>query len=240
MKRMKAALLKQINRAHKKSDKLRLSYGYRHLKTRKLSYDSIYEFEVKLSEEEYSQYRGRRLTFDDISLKDREIAIFYRRDEQLFTSEKLKNGTLKEYYTAMLPETVSDPKLDRLARRINARGSNLVKLINAAFLSKSLIEPVCINGELFFANYGSFDVDTNRLHQVYYYAADQKKTANFFSEPQIEVIRYNVIDKKVDKIYQELVLKDDFSEVEWLYYDPEDLHKPVAFLKTINFSKSSK
>lgn len=238
MKQTQASLLREINRAHKKAHKLLVKAGYKGLKYSKLSKDDIYEIEIKLTPEEFKAVQGKDIHIEDYDLKDRDIAYFYdRKDADIFTCEKIRNGKLKEYYASVfdLVLKLHDDEAS-FAQRFNGFGKQLVNVIDCTLRRSSLATGFFVNDVFFYPSYMSFDIDKNAPDEMYFYPDMNEHTESFylskdFSKKTIEIIRVNISSLKVSQIYVETFLGD--GNVEFVYYNRDNFDKPKSMLKTI-------
>lgn len=232
MKQIPESLLREINRAHKKSDKLRRKLGYTGLRSRKLTKDDIYEIEVKVSPEEYEKLNGRLPELEEIDFTDRQWAYFYNRKETtLFTAEKILNGELKEYYAEI--STVHS-HLENEMHIFSGYGPWLVNMLDYQMSMSTLLTGFNINGVPFYPNYVSVDPATNKPDQAYFYAPSEKLT-NFFVRNQTgqsEIVRVSLADYKVSQIYT--MRKIDEDHCAFAYYKPDNLVKPYVYLISIH------
>lgn len=234
MKQNLESLLKVINEAHIKSDKLRKKLGFR-LKNYKLTKEDIFDIEVKLTPEEYEKYKDKDVKLSEIDLADRQWAYFYdRKDVNLFSAEKVYNNKLKEYYISTIDaNSLYTEKSNSLMPQFNASGKFLVEMLDNALNFSNVLTGFTLNGIRFYPNYISVDASSNKADEVYFYSSEDSGYTRFFVNQlnSYEVIRVNLRTFKIDQIYSETIQN---KKLTFKYYKPSNLKQPYTILQSIS------
>lgn len=234
MKQNLESLLKVINEAHIKSDKLRKKLGFR-LKNYKLTKEDIFDIEVKLTPEEYEKYKDKDIKLSEIDLVDRQWAYFYdRKDVNLFSAEKVYNNKLKEYYISTIDaNSLYTEKSNSLMPQFNASGKFLVEMLDNALNFSNVLTGFTLNGIRFYPNYISVDASSNKADEVYFYSSEDSGYTRFFVNQlnSYEVIRVNLRTFKIDQIYSETIQN---KKLTFKYYKPSNLKQPYTILQSIS------
>lgn len=234
MKQNLESLLKVINEAHIKSDKLRKKLGFR-LKNYKLTKEDIFDIEVKLTPEEYEKYKDKDIKLSEIDLVDRQWAYFYdRKDVNLFSAEKVYNNKLKEYYISTIDaNSLYTEKSNSLMPQFNASGKFLVEMLDNALNFSNVLTGFTLNGIRFYPNYISVDASSNKADEVYFYPSEDSGYTRFFVNQlnSYEVIRVNLRTFKIDQIYSETIQN---KKLTFKYYKPSNLEQPYTILQSIS------
>lgn len=234
MKQNLESLLKVINEAHIKSDKLRKKLGFR-LKNYKLTKEDIFDIEVKLTPEEYEKYKDKDIKLSEIDLVDRQWAYFYdRKDVNLFSAEKVYNNKLKEYYISTIDaNSLYTEKSNSLMPQFNASGKFLVEMLDNALNFSNVLTGFMLNGIRFYPNYISVDASSNKADEVYFYSSEDSGYTRFFVNQlnSYEVIRVNLCTFKIDQIYSETIQN---KKLTFKYYKPSNLEQPYTILQSIS------
>lgn len=234
MKQNLESLLKVINEAHIKSDKLRKKLGFR-LKNYKLTKEDIFDIEVKLTPEEYEKYKDKDVKLSEIDLADRQWAYFYdRKDVNLFSAEKVYNNKLKEYYISTIDaNSLYTEKSNSLMPQFNASGKFLVEMLDNALNFSNVLTGFTLNGIRFYPNYISVDASSNKADEVYFYSSEDSGYTRFFVNQlnSYEVIRVNLRTFKIDQIYSETIQN---KKLTFKYYKPSNLEQPYTILQSIS------
>lgn len=234
MKQNLESLLKVINEAHIKSDKLRKKLGFR-LKNYKLTKEDIFDIEVKLTPEEYEKYKDKDIKLSEIDLVDRQWAYFYdRKDVNLFSAEKVYNNKLKEYYISTIDaNSLYTEKSNSLMPQFNASGKFLVEMLDNALNFSNVLTGFTLNGIRFYPNYISVDASSNKADEVYFYSSEDSGYTRFFVNQlnSYEIIRVNLRTFKIDQIYSETIQN---KKLTFKYYKPSNLEQPYTILQSIS------
>lgn len=234
MKQNLESLLKVINEAHIKSDKLRKKLGFR-LKNYKLTKEDIFDIEVKLTPEEYEKYKDKDIKLSEIDLVDRQWAYFYdRKDVNLFSAEKVYNNKLKEYYISTIDaNSLYTEKSNSLMPQFNASGKFLVEMLDNALNFSNVLTGFTLNGIRFYPNYISVDASSNKSDEVYFYSSEDSGYTRFFVNQlnSYEIIRVNLRTFKIDQIYSETIQN---KKLTFKYYKPSNLEQPYTILQSIS------
>lgn len=234
MKQNLESLLKVINEAHIKSDKLRKKLGFR-LKNYKLTKEDIFDIEVKLTPEEYEKYKDKDIKLSEIDLVDRQWAYFYdRKDVNLFSAEKVYNNKLKEYYISTIDaNSLYTEKSNSLMPQFNASGKFLVEMLDNALSFSNVLTGFMLNGIRFYPNYISVDASSNKADEVYFYSSEDSGYTRFFVNQlnSYEIIRVNLRTFKIDQIYSETIQN---KKLTFKYYKPSNLKQPYTILQSIS------
>lgn len=235
MKQNLESLLKVINKAHIKSDKLRKKLGFARLKSYRLTKEDIFDIEVKLTPEEYEKYKDKDIKLSEIDLANRQWAYFYdRKDVNLFSAEKIYNGKLKEYYVSVTDtNSLYTEKSNNLMPRFNASGKFLVEMLDNVLSFSNVLTGFVLNGIHFYPNYVSVDASSNKADEVYFYSSESSGHTRFFIDQlnSYEIIRVNLHTFKIDQIYSETVNDKKFT---FKYYKPSNLKQPYTVLQSIS------